>query len=362
MRLVACRLTIVVLILTGILGCTKNIDHINDYVYCPENYSFQAPFSKTWDSTIEALLELTAIDTMEQKSGYISTAIVTVDGREMDFIEHAILGQTYKFTYDIRVRSISKQRTQISTKVKLYLEQFMGISRREDSVAQVEHYLREKLYSAICGKLFPGGHGHCSNGFGDQPPEYQRSDYYKENQQSPQPLQPSLQFDTKVKEAQAALSDAGYDPGPADGLMGKKTMRSLEEFQRNNNLSVTGRLDEKTYESLFLFVRPEQQSSPETEPIMIPEHLNPGQQEPNIPIDKPLPQMPSVQPSLNSKERITTTFSTDLLQEEDLFGAEIITVIPADTSLNVISHRGDYYKVRYNGKDGYIHHEFVNKK
>ncbi|KJS03284.1 MAG: hypothetical protein VR65_02665 [Desulfobulbaceae bacterium BRH_c16a] len=49
-----------------------------------------------------------------------------------------------------------------------------------------------------------------------------------------------------VKELQKALADAGYNPGPIDGLMGKKTRAALTRFQKDNNLEPTGLLDEAT--------------------------------------------------------------------------------------------------------------------
>lgn len=54
----------------------------------------------------------------------------------------------------------------------------------------------------------------------------------------------------KVKEVQAALKNKGMDPGPEDGMMGPKTQAALREFQKSNNLQVTGRIDEKTASAL----------------------------------------------------------------------------------------------------------------
>jgi len=54
----------------------------------------------------------------------------------------------------------------------------------------------------------------------------------------------------KVKEVQAALKSKGMDPGPEDGVMGQKTQAALREFQKSNNLQVTGRIDEKTADAL----------------------------------------------------------------------------------------------------------------
>ena len=47
----------------------------------------------------------------------------------------------------------------------------------------------------------------------------------------------------EVKEAQEVLLEKGYDPGVADGLMGRKTRSAIMEFQQDKDLIVTGELD-----------------------------------------------------------------------------------------------------------------------
>jgi Putative peptidoglycan binding domain len=54
----------------------------------------------------------------------------------------------------------------------------------------------------------------------------------------------------KVREIQEALKTKGFDPGAADGMIGKKTNQAIREFQKSNNLQVTGRIDEKTASAL----------------------------------------------------------------------------------------------------------------
>ena len=55
-----------------------------------------------------------------------------------------------------------------------------------------------------------------------------------------------------VRKLQKKLKDLGYDPGPIDGIWGKKTASALEHFQRSVGLPVTGKADEKTKEKLGL--------------------------------------------------------------------------------------------------------------
>ena len=54
---------------------------------------------------------------------------------------------------------------------------------------------------------------------------------------------PKPQF---VREAQRALRDLGYDPGPIDGIVGPQTHAALAKYQGAENLPVTGELDSET--------------------------------------------------------------------------------------------------------------------
>ena len=41
----------------------------------------------------------------------------------------------------------------------------------------------------------------------------------------------SARGSTNIKEAQQALKDKGYDPGPVDGVMGMKTKKRSNHFR-----------------------------------------------------------------------------------------------------------------------------------
>ncbi len=53
-----------------------------------------------------------------------------------------------------------------------------------------------------------------------------------------------------TRQAQQLLTDAGFDPGPIDGLYGRRTRAGLEAFQRHVGLPVTGRVDAATSDAL----------------------------------------------------------------------------------------------------------------
>ena len=65
-----------------------------------------------------------------------------------------------------------------------------------------------------------------------------------------------------VKKAQTALKAKGLNPG-ADGQMDAKPQQALRDFQKANNLPVTGVLDDKTAEKLGVSKHSDVKSIPE---------------------------------------------------------------------------------------------------
>jgi peptidoglycan hydrolase-like protein with peptidoglycan-binding domain len=55
-----------------------------------------------------------------------------------------------------------------------------------------------------------------------------------------------------LREAQQALRQLGYDPGPIDGVMGKLTAQALNAFQHDRALPETGTLTAATARQLAL--------------------------------------------------------------------------------------------------------------
>ena len=58
------------------------------------------------------------------------------------------------------------------------------------------------------------------------------------------------QGSSTVREAQQALKDKGFNPGPVDGLNGPKTRSAVRDYQKQQNLTVNGRLGKETLASL----------------------------------------------------------------------------------------------------------------
>jgi len=54
-----------------------------------------------------------------------------------------------------------------------------------------------------------------------------------------------------ARNAQQALKEKGYDPGPIDGVHGPRTSAAIREFQKAEGLPVTGQMDGETRERLM---------------------------------------------------------------------------------------------------------------
>lgn len=55
-----------------------------------------------------------------------------------------------------------------------------------------------------------------------------------------------------VMQIQQKLNDEGFNAGRADGVWTRKTSQALKQFQKQNNMAATGRLDRQTLADLGL--------------------------------------------------------------------------------------------------------------
>jgi len=58
-----------------------------------------------------------------------------------------------------------------------------------------------------------------------------------------------------IREAQRALGELGYRPGPIDGVIGRRTARALVRYQQSEGIPVTGYLDAETMVRLDIHER-----------------------------------------------------------------------------------------------------------
>ena len=67
----------------------------------------------------------------------------------------------------------------------------------------------------------------------------------------------------EIRELQISLNEKGFNVGEPDGRLGPRTNRALMEFQQRQGLQATGRIDQRTVQSLGINVREQQGGSVE---------------------------------------------------------------------------------------------------
>ncbi len=161
---------------------------------------------------------------------------------------------------------------------------------------------------------------------------------------------PVRKGDPQVQSVQRLLNEQNYSPGVADGFMGNKTRIALEQYQQDQGIAVTGRIDNTTLVALGL--RQPSTSTSDTKTI------------------RQAPPSPATQDQKNSQAivketpvsvKYITTISVDLQSADDFF-ADSLAKVPANTELDVLSQSGDWYKISFNKQVGYVLAEFVEKR
>jgi localization factor PodJL len=54
-----------------------------------------------------------------------------------------------------------------------------------------------------------------------------------------------------IRNIQAILNNNGFDAGPPDGVMGKKTVSAIKEFQASIGMAATGEIDDRLVQELL---------------------------------------------------------------------------------------------------------------
>ena len=149
---------------------------------------------------------------------------------------------------------------------------------------------------------------------------------------------------TAVSRLQARLKTLGYYKGSADGICGSGTVAAIQAFQKKNGLVVTGRADAITQTILYAdtAIGAVATATPKLTPTPTP-------------IPTPLPAATAAPIFPFS----TYTLSAVNLRSEKSTASTRILTIPKGATISVLTIDGDYLKVTYNNRTGYIVAEYA---
>ncbi len=157
----------------------------------------------------------------------------------------------------------------------------------------------------------------------------------------PQPTYPQLAKGSKgdaVKKLQTRLFELGYYTKKIDGDYGSSTQTAVKAFQKKAGLSQTGKADQNT--QLLLFA----QNAPSLKAT-------------TAPAATPAPQA-TEKPANGYPYSTYTTASVNLRKGASTTSTRLTTVSKGAT-VQVMGEDGDFVKVTYNGKTGYLMKDYV---
>lgn|GEM_PF-3864191 len=130
----------------------------------------------------------------------------------------------------------------------------------------------------------------------------------------------------EIREIQASLTELGYKPGPADGLMGARTRRAIERFQTDNGLPIDGRptprLRAKLSKAIARRLRPQP-------------------------------------PDDRVEARNGTIRATAKLKKFPRVNARTIRVLAGATRVRVVGRLGAWYRVTVGNSEGWVRYSMV---
>ncbi len=153
-----------------------------------------------------------------------------------------------------------------------------------------------------------------------------------------------------VRSLQARLNYLGYDAGRADAVFGRKTLNALKQFQKNAGLVVSGTANQNTFDVLFSNGAPKASATFTPSPQATPAP-DPGQN------NKP---DPPVSGGFTSAFVDTPNKGSLNFRSKPKKYTGLIKTIPNGTFVSVISAAGDWSKIFYDGRTGYVMSKFLN--
>lgn len=196
------------------------------------------PASRTYSASAQAVRRATLQVLDEQ--GYVyeensSTGTIKTEPKLLtDTSKFIFMGATYATKLFIKLDGAT-----VTYRAKFDKKSNVTMGEQNAEFPEKEAELRKEFFAALDGKLSTPG----------STPASSVSSGTKAAAPSAVKAEPSSQT-TTVQQIQRRLSELGYQPGPADGKMGKSTVDALKKFQHDNNLAKTGKADNETITKL----------------------------------------------------------------------------------------------------------------
>ena len=149
---------------------------------------------------------------------------------------------------------------------------------------------------------------------------------------------------------QTQLIRAGYNPGPADGIFGRKTEMAIRQFQKDRGIEVTGNINKETL-SLLKTINEHKKETMSNDIHKIRSDNIPETKKESQKLERPKTKL----------VRVVGSSEVDVKKNPDIF-SEVITRVRPGIMLEMLGKSGEWYKVQTSKGIGYIFSDFIKEK
>ncbi len=306
---------------------------------CPAERIFNQPYERVWNSVLASLATDTDTVYQDRENGKIETRTQEIDESSLKACGISTFASTYRNHYLIRLEQKSPVSTQVSIQAVLEVERF-GRTSGDVQEPLLAAYLQAQAFRKVCLQLFPGLQMECDR-------------ICEQESSFPTALAEDRWTAGKAEiiMAQKALASLGYNPGPADGILGPRTRAALASYQKTKHIESSGILDRVTYAALNS--EKVQQSSRQVKPKQV-------KTRPAVKKKKTAIKISGITEDLASPvsgQGIVVEMTE--LKSAPTPASDVLMILEEGTPLQVTGRQGGWNRVQVNGKEGWIYRDFL---
>jgi len=302
---------------------------LGDSAAVPASHNFRANMKNALDASIDAIKGVGAGDIAEidHTGGTITTQYRDIDTNTIDQQTSGYGTRFFKYRYRVQLQPAGPAETEVLVDVDVQTV-YGGFYPVVEKQPLLENRFRQALFSRICENIYPDHSVRCDV-FPLQEPEIVVVP-------EPEPVKHES-GDKRVATLQKKLQAAGYHPGKADGVWGKKTRDALRAFQADHNLPQTSPWEEQTYKAFDKVLT--------AKPLPADARVATGGQNGTV----------GRLPAKGKVLRKTFLMRTANIMADSLFE------IPEGTVILLEHKNGDFFQVKYRGHEGFVYSALVEK-
>jgi len=324
-----CAVLLLLALLLSSCATTDVYQGLGDSAAVPTSHNFRANMKNALDAAVDAINGVGAgdISEIDRTGGTITTTYRDIDTATIDQQTRGYGTKFFKYRYRVQLQPVGPAETGVLVDVDVQTN-YGGFYPVVEKQPLLEDRFRRSLFSRICEHIYSDNSVRCDV-FPLQEPEIVVV---------PEPVPVKHESgDQRILTLQKKLRDAGYHPGKADGIWGKKTRNALRAFQSDHKLPQTSPWEEQTYEA-FDKVLATQQLPPDVRVAVGGQNGKAGR--------------------LPAKGRVLK--KTFLMRTANIM-ADSLVEIPEGTVIMLEHKNGDFFQVKYRGHEGYVYSGLVEK-